>query len=234
MKKVQVCGSCKTENSFYSINCKSCNAFLRAKIVNIDLWDTLWKLLESPVKTAETLIQSEHKNFTITILILAGIKIGISLLAVSNAFFLFDEEILSSLNFIIICTIFFVILLFAVSYAITSLNKIFGIDNRFKDNLSIYSYSFLPIVLTLMILSPIQLALFGIYWFSFNPSPILFKPMAAYVMIFLEGLFYLWSLILLITSTYAQTKNKLYSVFIGLGVSIVLFTGTYLLAKLIY
>lgn len=234
MKKVLVCTNCKAENSFYSMNCKSCNAFLRAKIVNIDLWNTLWKILESPVKTAESIIHSEHKNFTITILILAGIKVGISLLAFSNAFLLFDEGILHSFSFIIISAISFIIMLLALSYLITFLNHLLGLDNRYKDNLAIYTYSFLPVILTLMVLSPIQLAVFGVYWFSFNPSPILFKPMASYVMIFLEGLFYVWCLVLLVTSTYAQTNNKSYSVIIGVLMNAVVFAGTYILVKVIY
>ena len=100
MKKVLLCHNCSTENPFYSLNCNKCNAFLRSKIVNIDLWDTFWKLLESPIRTDELIIQSEHKNFVITILVLAGIKTGISFLIFFNAFFFLNKEIENSFKFI--------------------------------------------------------------------------------------------------------------------------------------
>ena len=227
MKKVLVCNNCHAENPFYHLICTNCNAFLRSKIPNIDLWDTLWKLLESPVKTGEHIIQSDHKNFVVTILALAGIKIGIAFLIISNALSLLQTEISSSFEFILLSGIAFIVLVVFISFLITMLNNLFGLKNRFKDNLALYSYSFLPIVLTLIILTPIQLAIYGTYWFTYNPSPLVFKPFTTYVMLFLEGLFFIWSLFLLITSTYSQSKNIVYSIAVGIGIIVVISAGMY-------
>lgn len=65
-------------------------------------------------------------------------------------------------------------------------------------------------------LTPIQFAIFGNYWFTFNPSPFLIRYGTAIVFTFIEILFQLWTVILLITSSYAQTNNKLYSSVIGI------------------
>ena len=218
MKKVLVCNNCHTENPFYQYNCIKCNAFLRTKIANIDLWDTLWKLLESPVKTGEQIIHAEHKNFVVIILILAGLKIGLSLLVFANAVLLFDNEISNPWIFIITASLYFVIFLLVVSFLITFFNNMFGLKNRFRDNVALYSYSFLPIVLTLIVLTPIEIAIYGIYWFTFNPSPLMFKPITTYVLLFIECLFIIWSFVLIITSTYSQCKNIFYSILVGLCV----------------
>ncbi len=232
MKKVQICPNCNTENPFYALNCTNCKAFLRSKIANIDLWSTLWKLFESPIKTAETIIHSEHKNFVSIVLLLTGLKTGFSFLVVSNALQLPSSKVTSSFSLIFICAIVFIIALLAVSFLITKLNNALGIKNRFKDNVALYSYSFLPAVFAMIVLTPVKLAIFGLYWYSFNPSPLLFKPMTTYVMMFLEAVFYLWSIILLITSTYAQTKNIFYSIFIGLAIASILSLSIFYLAIL--
>jgi hypothetical protein len=234
MKKVQICPNCNTENPFYVLNCINCKAFLRSKIANIDLWDTLWKLLESPIKTAETIIHSEHKNFSSIILLLAGIKAGSSFLVVSNALDLFSSGITSPFRFIFICASIFIIALFAASFLITKSNQLFGIKNRVKDNIALYAYSFLPAVFIMIFLTPVKLAIFGLYWYSFNPSPMLFKPMTTNIMLFIEGIFYLWSIVLLITSTYAQTKNIFYSVLVGLGISFILLISIVFIGSYIY
>jgi hypothetical protein len=222
MKKTQICPNCNSENPFYVLICTNCKAFLRSKIANIDLWSTLWKLFESPIKTAETIIHSEHKNFLSIILLLAGLKAGSSFLVISNALNLFDCEITNSFSFIMIYAAVFIITLLAVSFIITKLNNLLGIKNRFKDNIALYTYSFLPAVFAMIVLTPVKLAIFGLYWYSFNPSPLLFKPTTTYVMICIESIFYLWSIILFITSTYAQTKNFLYSISVGLGIAFIL------------
>lgn len=227
MKKVLVCNNCHTENPFYHLICTKCSAFLRTKIPNIDLWDTLWKLLESPVKTGEYIIQADHKNFVSTVLVLAGIKIGIAFLIISNALSLSKYEIENYFQFILLGAVVFIVSLVVASFLITILNNLLGLKNRFKDNLALYSYSFLPIVLTLIILTPIQLAIYGTYWFTFNPSPLFFKPLTTYVMLFLEGLFFLWSLFLLVTSTYSQSKNIVYSIVVGIGIVVVISAGSF-------
>jgi len=234
MKKAQICPNCNSENPFYVLICTNCKAFLRSKIANIDLWDTLWKLLESPIKTAETIIHSEHKNFLSIILLLAGLKVGSSFLVISNALNLSDSEITNSFSFIMIYAAVFIIALLAVSFIITKLNNLSGIKNRFKDNIALYTYAFLPIVLIMIFLTPVKLAIFGLYWYSFNPSPLLFKPMTTYIMLFIEGIFYLWSIVLFITSTYAQTKNIFYSILVGFGMSFILLISIVFISGHIY
>ena len=216
MKNVLICEHCGNENSFYQLNCTKCKSFLRARIVNIDFWDTLWKLFYSPIKTAENIIQAENKNFVVTVALLAAVKFTLLSLILMNAT---RSDINSSFSFIqgfVFGGVPLLVLVSIFTIIITLINKKNGIRGRVKDGLAVYFYSFSPMVLSLLILTPIQFALFGGYWFTFNPSPFLMKPRAATVMYILEALMFIWSALLFITSTYAQTKSRIYSIFFGL------------------
>ena len=216
MKNVIVCDNCGTENAYYKQNCQKCKAYLRTRVVNINLWETISKLLESPVSGFQNIIHAENKNFIIFINFLTGLKLFLFAIMASSVsgsdriavdYFFINGGIYLAYTWAII-------LLF--SYAITKLNASFKIENRLKDNVAIYTYSFVPILFSLVILSPVHYALFGSYWFTYNPSPFVIKPTVALVLIIIEGILLIWSILLSIFGTYAQTKNKVYSIVMGL------------------
>jgi hypothetical protein len=216
MKNVLICNNCEKENPFHQLTCSECKSFLRARIVNVDFWDTLWKLFYSPVKTAQNIIQAENKNFVATCAILTAIKFSLISLILMNAFKTEENGSYTFINGFIFGGIPFLVSIPIFALLITLLNKKYGIQGRIGDALSIYFFSFTPLIMALLVLTPIQFALFGEYWFTFNPSPFLMKPQAALVIFIMEILMYLWSAFLFVTSTYAQTKNLIYSLVFGL------------------
>ncbi len=215
MKNLIYCPKCNTENPHYNFTCNKCNAYIRRRVINIDFWDTTAKLLYSPVNTAKTIIFSEHKNYITIILFFASLKIVLNTLLFSNIMNLGGYDKLTFINIILLSVIQSIIFVI-VSFLVTKLNSILGTENRFIDNLTIYTYSYIPLIILLVALTPIQFAIFGNYWFTFNPSPFLIRYGTAIVFTFIEILFQLWTVILLITSSYAQTNNKLYSSVIGI------------------
>ncbi|MBA4406319.1 hypothetical protein C0389_03500 [bacterium] len=216
MKNILRCENCGKENHFYQLTCSECKSFLRARIVNIDFWDTLWKIFYSPVDTAKNIIQAENKNFVATCAFITAIKFSLLSLILMNAFHIEENGRYTFFRGVIFGGIPFICLISVFALVVTYINKKFGIQGRIKDALSIYFFSFTPLFMTFLILTPIQFALFGEYWFTFNPSPLIVKPQAAIVIFFIEILMYLWSGVLFVTSTYAQTKNIIYSVILGL------------------
>lgn len=216
MKNFLTCSSCNSSNPLYAYTCSNCNAFLRARISNIDFWSVLAKLIESPVKAAEIIIQSDHKNFISLILFLSGIKFVMNLWILNNAFSI-DENISNNfIGSIFTGFLFFVVGLVIMALLFTVVMRHLKIKTRFKDNLALYTYSFLPFIATLLVLSPVQIALFGFYWFTFNPSPIIIKELASYVIIFIEGLFTIWSFVILVISDYVQTRNVIVSLILAI------------------
>ena len=222
MKNVIVCSNCGTENAFFKLNCANCKAYIRTRIVNIDLWHTIYLLIESPVIAFQNIIQAEHKNFIIFLSFLIGIKFFLfaAVAASINNYSVNIESYFLSDMLIYIGYSFIILALFP--YLMTKLNNLFGLQNRYKDNLAMYIYTFIPVLMSLAILSPVHYALFGKYWFTYNPSPFLIKPAIAWVLSIIEVILVLWSVMLSVTATYAQTRNKVYSFITGVGFWVIL------------
>lgn len=217
MKNVLVCENCKTENPNYSLICTNCNSFLRARIPNVDLWATTARLIDSPVNSIQNIIYADHKNFVLLLLILAALKNTLNIWMFINAT---ADNLPAGLNVTI--QIMTGMLLFSTVFivgiiALTKIDRVIGIDNRLKDNIAIFTYSFIPMIILLIVLTPIYFAMYGLYWFMFNPSPFLIKPIASYIFIIIEALFTIWSCILFVISMYVQTRKVFYSVVVGIS-----------------
>ena len=220
-----MCPNCENENPFYALNCKNCKAYLRARVVNIELWQFIGKLIESPITGFKNIIHAEHKNFVIILTLLLGIKYFLNAI-------IFSQTIninLESVNFLtwnlILSEGYLIVSLILFSLIITLLNRAFGLINRFRDNFSIYIFSTIPLLFAMVFLVPVEFALFGKYWFIFNPPPYVIKPLEFWVIFSLEGLMILWTLLLAIFGTYSHTRGKIYSMMIGILFLAVLFGG---------
>ena len=210
MTNIVVCKNCQTENPFYQLICKNCKSFLRERIFNIDLWKVLSLLVESPVKGFQTIIYSEHKNFTALILLLAAGKFAIDLIFFSV--FKSGSPLIRFFPAFISVAILLALLMFIFSLLLFNLGRLNGIQTRLMDNFSILIYSLVPHIFALIILFPIEIVIFGGNLFSTNPSPFIIKPAIAYTLLVFELLIVLWGIFLIISAIYTQFKNLLISV----------------------
>jgi len=113
---------------------------------------------------------------------------------------------------IITFAIVFIIYAFLLKYIYLSLK----VKTRFKDNLAVLVFSQSAILFSLFFVFPVQLGVFGVHWFVFNPSPILIKPSIAYALISLDAILLIWGLFQIILAHYIQTKSVIISIFLGL------------------
>ena len=215
MKNVLICKNCETENAIYKLTCSNCKEYMRERIVNLDLWSTIWKLVESPTIGFSNIIHSEHKNFIIVLTFLFSIKYFINTLIFTNAFEINTFTLDYLLQNFALSLLYTILLICLFSLLITLLNKLFGIKSRFKDNIAIYVYSTFPLILAGLFLFLIEFALFGHYFLSFDPSPFLLKKNVAYISAGLEAIIVIWSLVLSIAATFAQSKSIIYSIAVG-------------------
>lgn len=224
MKNVITCRNCSGENPYFSLICGHCSAFLRERVVNIDLWKTIGQLVESPAKAFRDIIHAEHKNFIFFLSFLIGIKFFIDALILSEPIFR-GPNIFSNVVAVFFTSILAVPLAAALfSLLFTYLTKKFKVKTRYKDNFSFLIYSQLPHVFALVFLFPVELVLFGGFLFSTNPSPFLLKPTPAYTMAIMEGIMFLWALVLGYWAVYAATRARLYSLLITLLYNIISIT----------
>jgi hypothetical protein len=196
-----ICSVCQTENDQFASICKKCGAFLQNRIPNLDLFDVLWKIIETPRNAFQLIIRAEHKNYALFLYTLSGIAFtfaGFWHFKLGNRF---ENILLIILPAILIGLLIGIALCPIVSSLHWGLSKILGNKSSFRISLGITSYSLLPIVLSLLFVLPIELLTFGMYFFTFNPPPITIKPISYMLLIGLDIALTVWAWVLLIIGT---------------------------------
>jgi hypothetical protein len=196
-----ICSVCQTENDQFVSICKKCGGFLQNRIPNLDLFDVLWKIIETPRNAFRLIISAEHKNYALFLYTLSGIAVtfaGFWHFKLGNRFenillIIFPAILIGLLIGIALCPI--------ASSLHWGLSKILGNKSSFRNSLGITSYSLLPIVLSLLFVLPIELLTFGMYFFTFNPPPITIKPISYMLLIGLDVALTVWAWVLLIIGT---------------------------------
>ena len=212
MKNKIECSNCGNLNSFFRLNCTNCNAIIREKIVNIDLWDIFWKLIEFPKKAFTTIIQAENKNFVVSVFLLVGFKIFLHSMLL-NSIISDDYEFANNIILNGLLTFgYYLTLILIFSFIIFKVTKASAIECRFRDYYSILIFSQVPMLFSLIVIMPVEYALFGKHWFTANPSPFAIKPMAAWVLFSLETMLTIWSIVLTYFAIYVQTNKKAFSI----------------------
>ncbi len=216
MKNTIVCKNCKEENPFYGLTCNNCGSYLRERIFNVDLFKIMDLLISSPKKGFEIIIQSEHKNFLLTIFLLASVKLFIDSMYLAMVTHKNEPAFNNLIQNFIIVAVSLAVFFLLISILLTFTNKISGLETRFRDNLSILLFSLLPQVFALIILFIVELTVFGGALFSTNPSPFTIKEGIAITFTVFELLVVLWGIVLSITAIKTQSRNFVYSLFGGI------------------
>ncbi len=181
------CPVCSAENLDFSIRCISCGSFLQQNVKTLDLFSTLYNTWRYPDFTLRKIILAEHKNYTVLIAALEAI--GCSFLAL---FFIKAADIYTSDLWRLITTgtalglfVFLpAIYIFVIlSYLILRPGKR-GVT--LKGFISGTVYSMHPLAFGAVVLLPAEIAIFGPYLFSNNPSPQVINPLPFYFLSFLD------------------------------------------------
>ncbi|MBL1211935.1 MAG: hypothetical protein HND52_01140 [Ignavibacteriae bacterium] len=224
-----ICGNCGEPNAFFKLNCTKCNAVIRNKVVNIDLWSILWKIVETPKIAFTQIIQAENKNFVFSLLFLIGFKLFLHTFFLSSSLSFNDGFNNSVVLNALISLGYLSVIIFLFTFIIFRIVKAIGIDGRFRDYYSILIYALVPFLFSLLLLTPVEYALFGKHWFIANPAPFAIKAMAAWVLTVLEVLFLIWSIFLVGIAIYLQTNKKLLTLLITASFFILLSAMVFIL-----
>jgi len=191
------CPVCNTLNHHLSVVCIKCGSYIQNKIENLDLFSTIWNIIERPGPTFHKIAIAAHKNYTY---ILSGVT------GIGYIFFIFwivkaGDYTNSLLNFLIagiligvplgiITVVFYCFILIVVS-------RLLRVKISFRNAQAVIAYAMVPVVISVFIILPIEVMTFGLFFFSKNPSPYIIKPFSYIVLLVLDGLFSLWTLFLL-------------------------------------
>jgi len=228
MKNIILCKNCGSPNPSFGLICGNCKSYMREKIFNIDLWNIIGLLIESPQEAFKKIIFAEHKNFISFIVLMVAGKLLIDSMFISLAANKTEPFFGKLLSCYFILLFFLFCFLFIIAILLRIIHRAFKYDTRIKDNLALLIYSMIPHAFGLVILYLIELIVFGGDLFSNNPSPFTLKEFLAYTLLVFEALFILWSIFLFIMGIFTQTKNKLYSIIIVLLINALLYFGLFI------
>lgn len=229
------CPICKTENNHLASICFKCGGFLQAKVDNINLFETLWKLIEHPSKAFKNISMAKHKNYIALLSFLAGINLSFLLLRYWNIY-----DLLETTKTLFIAGVGGGILLGVLSITIISLlifnlAKFFKVRTLFKNVWSVVSFSFVPLIYSLIFLMPVKLLTFGIDYFGTDSSPVSLNQSVYYILMTLDSLMLLWVVALVIIAVktiYNLTIQK--SLTICVPILLVIAAGIFYSKVLIY
>jgi hypothetical protein len=189
-----LCSVCAQANDDLQTICSSCGSYIQDRIPNIDFFATMWRLVESPKEAFHKITIAEHKNYVLFLMMFLGIATSFGLLWARHAGNEFNNLIyLILLGFVIGLGIALPIGLL-LTVTVHWMLRLFGGKGTLKNTYGVLGWSLMPIMLSVSILLPIQLASIGLRLFSTNPSPMDVKPLVYIVLLGLDGFAALWTI----------------------------------------
>jgi hypothetical protein len=191
------CQVCGTENDDLSVVCRSCKSYVQGKVDTLNLFETMWGLIESPSRTFKKIALARSKNYVLPLAAICGIA------AVYAVFWAVQigrtiEGLVSILGIGFGIGLPAGILgLLLLSMVLRAAARALGGTGTLKNVFAVCAYASTPILLSLVVVFPVEIALFGIYLFDRNPSPMVLKPVPYIVLAVIDGLALLWAFLLL-------------------------------------
>lgn len=212
------CPVCHIENDDFAITCSQCKGFIQDRVPNLNLFETGWTVLESPLKAFRTITLAEHKNYVLFLFTLFGISLsftGFWLFRLGRYFENLLDLIGSALGAGVVLGLAAALVL---TLAYHGLARLLGGRSGFRNSLGLLGYSLTPIALTLFIILPIELLTFGMYMFTGNPHPYTLKPVSYVILIGFDSVIAAWSVILAVLGTRVGHQiNTAKSILVVLG-----------------
>jgi hypothetical protein len=222
-----LCPVCSAPNHHLAIVCVSCKGYIQQKIDNLDLFHTLWTIIESPRKGFHTIALSQHKNYS---LVVSGVA-GIGLLFTSFWLLKVGDRNTQLINILIagLCIGFPFGICFALAATwITKITAgIFGNELLFRDAFAVISYSLLPIAFSAIFILPLEVMTFGIYLFTRTPSPGTLYPVSFAIVCVLDAACGIWTILLYVLGLKVLMGSEIRSVLTVALVSVTILSAIF-------
>lgn len=231
------CSVCGKENHHLTVVCRAYGSYLQSKIDNLDLFTTMWQIIESPQKAFYKVAIATHKNYIVFLSGIFGIALAFAVmwwLKVGDS----DISLLQILSAgFVLGPVFGILTALVLGVIQKIVGKLFRLQSSYKNVFAIVSYACIPLVLSVFFILPIEILTFGKYFFSTNPPTYTLKPLPYFVMIGLDGLSVSWSVVLYLVGTKVLYNVRLgkAAMISGLTLAIytaILYSSMYTLTKL--
>lgn len=193
-----LCSVCGRENDDLAVVCVSCKSYLQSKVDTLDLFQTLWMLIVAPRETFRRIVLSRHKNYVFFVSSLLGMALAFTILWFKNLGHLFPNLIVVLLTGTIAGPFIGNAFVSLFSAVMILLGRMLGGKATFRNTFGVVAYASMPIVLTLVLVFPIEIAIFGLDFFGNNPSPLVIKPFVYVTLLGFDAMAVVWAWLLLI------------------------------------
>jgi hypothetical protein len=191
------CPLCGAQNNDFAVVCCNCKGWLQSKVNALDLFSTVWGLIENPSFTFRQIARARHKNYSLLLASLFGISLMFGLFRLWHV-----GDNVSEFHLIFVAAIapgplVGFVWIAAVTWMTSLISKPRGERAAFRDAFAAISYATVPLIFLLWAVLPVELAIFGKDLFGTNPSPAVIKPGIFRALLGLNAAGLVWFLFLL-------------------------------------
>ena len=191
------CSVCGHQNDDLATVCSSCKGFLQAKVDGLNLFQTIWGLMETPGGTFRRIVLSRIKNYIFLLSSLFGIAAALGFAWYRNLGKVFTSLLTLVGTGILVGPLLGILLVALGSILLVFLSSILGGKPTVRNMFAVVSYSAVPVILSLVFVFPIELAIFGPYLFDNNPPPLVLNPVLYIALLGFDVIAVCWSCYLL-------------------------------------
>jgi hypothetical protein len=153
-------------------------------------------LIEYPGAALKRIVLAEHKNYVLMLAMFFGISVGFGLFWSGHAGDRYTNIAhliiaASGIGLIVALPLFYIL-----SGMLHAVMMMLGGKGSWRNSYAVVGWGLFPFSFAATIVLPIELAAFGLLFFSDNPSPFEVKPLVYSVLISMDGLMAVWAVII--------------------------------------
>lgn len=193
------CPVCSHQNDDLALRCTSCGSNVQERVPTLDFFSTFWMMVEYPGKALKRIIMAEHKNYVLMLAMFFGISAAFALSWAVKAGNMFENVAHLILAASLIGIVMSMPLFFVIVGLLHAAGRAMGGRGSWRNTYAAAGWALCPFAFATVVVQPIELAAFGLMFFSNNPHPFEVKPLAYSVLIGIDGLIGFWSIVLAVS-----------------------------------
>jgi hypothetical protein len=210
------CSVCGTDNDDLAVLCTKCKSYLQSKVDTLDLFGTIWLLMEAPRRAMKRIVLARYKNYVYFLSALFGISLVYTIMWYRNLGKMFDDLFILLVGGLVVGPVIGILCVLLCSLVLATFARLLRGKATVRNTFAVIAYSTVPIVFSLVFILPVEVAVFGLSFFDNNPSPLVLKPVEYVILIGLDTMATIWSWFLLVEGiVVANGFTRLRSVMAG-------------------
>ena len=187
-----LCPVCGKGNGDLEVTCVSCHGYLQARVEALDLFATVWGVVESPSRTFKRIALATHKNYVLILASFFGISWTFLAFRVTDAGLVLPDLFILIMAGVFGGPLIGILALIIVGWIGLWLGARMGGHGAFRNVVALITYAGVPIVFSVIFVLPIEIGIFGLSLFGVPPSPGELKPTLSLVLSGLNGGLLIW------------------------------------------